>query len=134
MSQGRAPVKVPDVVGLAPEKATANLEELGFTVKRTANGRSADVQTGEVMSMNPNPAGGAVPYGSTVTIRVSEGVPIVTVPDLQGRKQQEAAKALTKLGLKVDATPFGPGNRVIVTNPPAGAQVEVGTTVQLALA
>jgi eukaryotic-like serine/threonine-protein kinase len=134
VSQGRAPVKVPDVVGLTPEKATANLEELGFTVKRTENGRSADVQVGEVMSMNPNPAGGAVPYGSTVTLRVSEGVPIVTVPDLRGTKGREAAKALEELGLKVEAASFGPGNRVIVTNPPAGAEVEIGTTVQLALA
>jgi eukaryotic-like serine/threonine-protein kinase len=134
VSQGRAPVKVPDVVGLTPEKATANLEELGFTVQRAANGRSADVQVGEVMSMNPNPAGGAVPYGSTVTIRVSEGVPVVTVPDLRGAKGKEAAEALEKLGLKVEAASFGPGNRVLVTNPPAGTEVETGTTIQLALA
>jgi serine/threonine-protein kinase len=133
VSKGRAPVNVPDVVGLTPEKAQANLEELGFAVKRAEDGRSADVDTGEVMSVHPNPAGGAVPYGSTVTIRVSEGVPIVEVPDLVGMKGTEAKKALEDLGLVVEALPFGNGNHVALQNPPAGASVEQGTTVRILL-
>jgi len=132
VSQGRAPVKVPDVVGLAPERATANLEELGFTVERAEDGRSADVDTGEVMSTNPDPAGGAVPYGSTVTIRVSEGVPLVEVPDLTGRKGSEGEDLLEELGLVVEAQTFN-GTRVAVQAPPAGSSVEQGTTVRILL-
>jgi serine/threonine-protein kinase len=133
VSRGRAPVAVPDVIGLAPEKAAANLEKLGFTVKRAEDGRSADVDTGEVMSMNPNPAGGAVAYGSTVTIRVSAGVPLVEVPDLKGLKGSEAKKALEDLGLvaEVKRFPGDRGNRVVLQDPPAGTSVETGTTVQI---
>jgi serine/threonine-protein kinase len=132
VSAGRAPVKVPDVVGLTPEQATANLEELGFTVERAEDGRSADVDTGEVMAVKPDPADGAVAYGSTVTIRVSAGVPIVEVPDLTGRKGGEAKKMLEELGLEISATRIG-GNRVAIQNPPAGQEVEQGTTVQVFL-
>jgi serine/threonine-protein kinase len=132
VSQGRAPVEVPDVVGLDPDKATANLEELGFTVERAEDGRSADVDAGEVMSMDPDPAGGAVPYGSTVTIRVSEGVPLVEVPDLTGREGSEAEQLLADLGLAVEAQKFN-GNRVAVQAPPAGTSVEQGTTVRILL-
>ena len=133
VSDGRAPVAVPDVKGLTPEQATANLEELGFTVKRTENGRSDAVDVGEVMSMNPNPAGGPVAYGSTVTIRVSEGVPIVEVPDLNGKKGSEAKKMLEDLGLVIKAHEFSRGERVVLQDPQAGTSVEKGTTVQVLL-
>jgi serine/threonine protein kinase/beta-lactam-binding protein with PASTA domain len=134
VSKGREPVDVPDVIGLAPEKATTNLEALGFTVKRLEDGRSADVDPGEVMSMDPNPAAGSVAYGSTVTIRVSAGVPVVQVPDLKGLKGKEARKALEDLGLVVEARTFqGRGNQVALQAPPAGTTVELGTTVQILL-
>ena len=42
VSQGHEPVAVPDVTGQTPEQAQANLEELGFTVERIEDGRSAD--------------------------------------------------------------------------------------------
>jgi serine/threonine-protein kinase len=129
VSKGRAPVTVPDVVGQTPDKATANLEELGFTVKRTTDGRSADVQVGEVMSMNPNPAGGAAPYGSTVTIRVSEGKPMVEVPALRGLKRGEAEKLLKDLGLKMSFTRLM-GDRIALQRPEAGTQVEVDSLIE----
>jgi eukaryotic-like serine/threonine-protein kinase len=132
VSLGRKPVKVPDVVGQSPEKAQANLEELGFTVKRAEDGRSADVQIGEVMSVFPTPAGGPVPYGSTVTIRVSAGVPIIKMPDVTGQKLKDAQKKLEELGLKVEPTQIG-GDHVVIQNPPPDTEVEQGTTVQLFL-
>jgi serine/threonine-protein kinase len=132
VSGGRAPVAVPDVIGQTPEKATANLEKLGFTVKRTEDGRSDQVDTGEVMSMNPNPAGGPIAYGSTVTIRVSAGVPIVVIPELIGHEGADATKVLTDLGLVVKETRFL-GTRVVVLNPPAGQTVEKGSTVEMVL-
>jgi serine/threonine-protein kinase len=132
VSGGRAPVAVPDVIGQTPEKATANLEKLGFAVKRTEDGRSDRVDKGEVMSMDPNPAGGAVAHGSTVTIRVSAGVPIVQVPDVKGMKGDDAQKTLEQLDLKVKVIQVG-GNRVAIQTPPAGKQVPEGTTVQLFL-
>jgi serine/threonine-protein kinase len=128
VSAGRAPVAVPDVVGLTPEQAVANLEELGFTVQRAEDGRSGDVDTGEVMGVDPSPSGDPVPYGSTVSLTVSAGPPLVAVPDLGGLKKDEAEQALAALGLGMDFRKVA-GNRVALQNPPAATQVPVGSTV-----
>jgi serine/threonine-protein kinase len=130
VSSGRAPVKVPDVVGQSPEAATANLEERGFTVERT-EGRSADVPTGAVMAVAPGPGDAAQPYGSKVTIQVSIGVPQVTVPDVRNKSQDEAVAALAAVGLKADAETFIAGDRVFQQSPRAGEVVDQGSTVRI---
>jgi eukaryotic-like serine/threonine-protein kinase len=84
------------------------------------------------MSVFPTPAGGLVPYGSTVTIRVSAGVPIIKMPDVTGQKLKDAQKKLEELGLKVEPTQIG-GDHVVIQNPPPDTEVEQGTTVQLFL-
>jgi eukaryotic-like serine/threonine-protein kinase len=133
VSAGRAPVAVPDVVGLSPEAATANLEGLGFTVERAEDGRSAEVDAGEVMAVDPSPAAGPVAYGSTVSIQVSAGVPLVEVPDVTGRSLEEATALLTEAGLQVEEQTFIAGDRVYRQSPGAGETVEMGTTVQILL-
>ncbi|OMQ14202.1 hypothetical protein A7K94_0218265 [Modestobacter sp. VKM Ac-2676] len=130
VSAGRAPVKVPDVVGLSPEAATANLEERGFTVERTT-GRSAAVDAGEVMAVSPGPGDAAQRYGSTVTIQVSEGVPQVTVPDVKGKSRDEAVALLTAAGLEAEQTQFIAGDRVFQQSPRAGEVVDQGSTVRI---
>jgi serine/threonine-protein kinase len=133
VSAGRAPVAVPDVTGQSPEQAKANLEALGFTVKRGQDDRSAAVDKGEVMAVSPSPADGPAPYGSEVTITVSAGVPLVTVPDVVGLGEAEAKAALQAAGLTVDATKFF-GNKVRQQQPAAGEQVEQGVTVKILVA
>jgi serine/threonine-protein kinase len=129
VSSGRAPVKVPDVVGLSPESATQNLTDRGFQVA-TATGRSADVDKGEVMAVSPGPGDGAQPYGSTVTITVSEGLPQVAVPNVVGKDKDEATRILQEAGLKVEVTQFF-GNRVFRQTPGAGETVDIGTSVTI---
>ena len=129
VSLGRAPVAVPDVIGQTPEQARANLEKFGFEVAETDKGRTVDVQAGEVMGVHPSPTGGPVPYGSTVTIRVSAGKPLVEVPDLRGMRRGEAEKMLADLGLKMTFQRLI-GNRIALQKPAAGTDVEVGSTVE----
>src|SRR4051794_22824497 len=129
VSSGRAPVKVPNVVGQAPDAAQDTLEQLGFVVKRDT-GRSADVDKGQVMTVSPG-SGDAQPYGSTVTITVSEGVPQVTVPDVRGMSEDEATAALEKVGLKANSTSFIAGDRVFQQSPKAGETVDQGSTVRI---
>jgi serine/threonine-protein kinase len=133
VSKGHAPVAVPDVVGSTPDAAAATLKELGFTVQRGEDGRSADVAVGQVMAVNPAPGAGPQPYGSTVTIQVSMGVPQVTVPDVRGMQGDAAKAQLEQLGLKVETTTFIAGDRVYQQNPRPGQVVDLGTTVTLAL-
>jgi serine/threonine-protein kinase len=130
VSDGHEPVAVPDVTGQTPEQAQANLEGLGFKVNRVEDGRSAAVAVGEVMAVNPGPADGRQPYASTISIQVSAGLPLVTVPDVTGMGQDEAVAALEAVGLKVDATKFF-GNKVRQQQPAAGEQHEQGTTVKI---
>jgi serine/threonine-protein kinase len=130
VSLGHEPVAVPDVTGQSPEQAVANLEALGFVVQKGPDGRSAAVDAGEVMSVTPGPGDGKVAFGSTVTISVSTGLPLVTVPDLTGMKQEDAVAALQALGLKADATRFL-GNKVRSQSPAAGQAVEQGSTVKI---
>jgi len=131
VSKGHAPVAVPDVTGQTPEQATANLEERGFTVERGSDGRSADVDKGEVMAVDPAP-GQKAPYRSTVTIRVSVGVPLVEVPDVVGLNEADATAKLQAVGLQVESTRFF-GDRVFRQSVSPGETVEQGTEVTILL-
>ncbi len=133
VSQGHEPVTIPNVVGQTPEAATENLEQLGFTVNRVDDGRSAEVDKGEVMAVSPDPAAGPVPYQSTVDIQVSAGKPQVQVPDVQGRSSEEARQILEQAGLRVEASSWITGDRVVGQQPKAGETVEQGTTVKILL-
>jgi serine/threonine-protein kinase len=133
VSKGHAPVDIPDVLGSSPDAATATLKELGFTVQRAEDGRSADVAVGQVMAVAPAPSAGPQPYGSTVTIQVSMGVPQVTVPDVRGKQAGDATAQLQQIGLKVETTTFIAGDRVYQQSPRPGQVVDIGTTVTLAL-
>jgi serine/threonine-protein kinase len=130
VSLGHAPVAIPDVTGQSPEQAASNLTAAGFKVARGEDGRSAAVDVGEVMAIAPAPAAGPQPFGSTVTISVSTGLPQVKVPELKGMTEEEATAALQAVGLAVDSTKFL-GNKVRQQQPSAGEVVEQGTTVQI---
>ncbi|MFQ1001014.1 Stk1 family PASTA domain-containing Ser/Thr kinase [Modestobacter sp. SSW1-42] len=129
VSAGRAPVDVPDVVGQSPDAAQSTLEQLGFTVQRDV-GRSATVAAGSVMAVAPGPDDDPQPYGSAVTITVSEGFPLIAVPDVIGQSRDDAQRTLEEAGLDVEVQQFF-GNRVIRQTPGAGETVELGTTVTI---
>jgi eukaryotic-like serine/threonine-protein kinase len=128
VSRGHEPVTVPALVGLSPEEATANLESLGFSVERS-EGRSADVDPGEVMAVDPA-SGQQAPYESTVTIQVSVGLPQVTVPDVVGKSEEDATALLEAAGLQVKVSQFF-GDRVLRQSPQAGEVVDMGTSVTI---
>jgi serine/threonine-protein kinase len=130
VSKGHKPVAVPDVTGQSPDQAKSNLEALGFVVKKGEDGRTAAVPVGKVMAVAPGPGNGPVGFGSTVTITVSAGLPLVTVPNVTGMKQDDATAALQAAGLKVEATKFL-GNKVRQQQPAAGEVVEQGSTVKI---
>ncbi|GAB4082914.1 Stk1 family PASTA domain-containing Ser/Thr kinase [Modestobacter muralis] len=129
VSSGPAPVDVPDVVGQSPEAAQSTLEQLGFTVE-SDTGRTASVPVGTVMAVSPGPADDPQPYGSAVTIIVSEGLPQVAVPDVIGQSREDAQRVLEEAGLVVEVQQFF-GNRVIRQTPGAGETVDLGTTVTI---
>jgi serine/threonine-protein kinase len=95
-------VDVPNVVNQAPEKATATLTELGFTVKQ-AQEYSVTVPSGQVSSTDPG-AGTPVNRGGQVTLRVSQGPKPIELPPLAGQPLDAVKAAIADRGAKVGET------------------------------
>ena len=92
---------------------------------------SDTVQKGQVVSTSP-PAGADAPKGSKVTVNVSKGPDLVTVPNVVGKSAVDAEKALNAAGLVVSSVSGPPTGVVFATSPPAGTQVHRGSGVILA--
>ena len=131
ISLGAEQAVVPNVTGLGKSKATAKLKDAGFKVKITTSD-SDSVKEGVVISQDKS-AGGAYPKGSTVTIDVSTGPPLVKVPDVKDMAPDAAQTELTDLGLQVEFTYNNVGGSGLVKGqlPAAGAMVAPGTTITL---
>jgi beta-lactam-binding protein with PASTA domain/tRNA A-37 threonylcarbamoyl transferase component Bud32 len=136
VSAGPAHVKIPNVMFEAPVTAGADLSGLGFSVTEQGEA-SATVPAGEVTRTVP--AGNTLAvHGATVTVYVSTGPVVVTLPSLLGETQNEAAARLAKLGLEaafiseVVVTP-GENGLVQVTDPLPGTSVDKGSTVEVAI-
>jgi serine/threonine-protein kinase len=129
VSKGKAPITVPDVTGQDVNAAQAQLQGLGLAVAVTQ--KQSDKPANQVIEENP-PPGSGLQKGDTVTLTVSTGPPLVTVPDLtaQGLSCDQAVQALQQQNLTGNAV-FNIGGTVHQQNPGAGTQVPAGTQVQL---
>jgi len=86
------PVSVPDVRLIQQRLAVEKLRQAGFKpqIQRQA---SASVAKGAVISESPD-QGTKVGQGSTVTLTVSTGIPMTSVPDVKGQKLTDALQLL----------------------------------------
>jgi eukaryotic-like serine/threonine-protein kinase len=127
-------VTVPSVTGIPEPTATERLEAEGLDVDINPVPSTAARET--VLEQDPI-AGEKVDEGSTVTLSVSSGPAIVTVPDVSGRPEKAATELLEQAGLLVDPG-FGfsdtvPEGRAIGTEPGAGTDISAGSTVKLTI-
>jgi serine/threonine-protein kinase len=97
--------------------------------------------------MRQDPAAGqSVPRGSPVLVTVSLGKRLVVVPNVVGRPMDQAQRILQEAGLKTAPPNMQGPNEVprpvleqvrvgdvLSQTPPAGAAVEPGTTVNIAV-
>jgi len=131
-SKGHAPVAIPAVTGSGSTYASASaaLTAAGL-VPAESKVYSSTVPSGEVVGTAPDPSGGLVAYGSTVTVDVSLGPKPVIIPDVVGDSVNTAVNQLQALGLKV--TTYGPSSAAIVVyiSPGAGTSVLPGSSVTL---
>ncbi len=133
VSKGRRPLDVPSVVGSSADAAAAAITKAGLTPKRADDVNSDTVPAGQVVSQKPSR--GTLFRGDTVTLTVSKGPVMVTVPGVVGRPVAEAEKALTDLGLTVKTEfPFGRlFDLVRVQSVEEGASVPKGSTIILTI-
>jgi eukaryotic-like serine/threonine-protein kinase len=100
LSNGHAPVNVPDVSGKSYADAKTELEANHFTVPDPVQDFDTDVPKGDVIRTEPA-ADQSAPYGSAVKVHVSKGPDVVVVPNLINLTLDEASRAADKQGLTV---------------------------------
>jgi serine/threonine-protein kinase len=122
VSSGPEMLDVPDVSGDDQNDARSTLENAGFEVNVVEQFSDA-VDPGLVISQDPK-GGQQLAKGHTVTLAVSKGTQMVTVPDVAaGTPVGEARKTLQDAG--------GNGQQVFGTDPPGGADAHRGDTITL---
>ena len=131
ISDGPAPVEVPNVVGKTFDEAQKALTAKRFKVTRQDE-YSDTVPAGQVIRHDPV-KGSEAPRDSTVTVVVSRGPDLVTVDDYRGMTVEEAVAALEEAGLQVDVVGYRPFRRVKQQDPPEGTKVRRNETVTLYL-
>ncbi|MFF7453664.1 Stk1 family PASTA domain-containing Ser/Thr kinase [Kitasatospora sp. NPDC008115] len=132
VSQGKAKINVPSVVGQQKEAAQAALEGAGFQVDASKTAQTTDpAKVNTVASQNP--AGGKQPANTKITLTIYKAPDKITVPPLVNQSLEKATKTLLGMGLQysVVSGPQDPNAIVTVSNPPAGTQVDPNTSVGL---
>ncbi|ANH37736.1 Serine/threonine-protein kinase PknB [Nocardioides dokdonensis FR1436] len=124
-------VPVPDVVGRQEAAASRLLGEAGFSVDTELE--TSDRPAGRVIGQDPSGDSFVAPQ-TTVLLTVSAGPPEVAVPDVTRFFRDQAVATLEDQGLEPVVQRRQSDeerNLVLEQQPPAGTQVEDGSTVTL---
>lgn len=136
ISTGAAKIAVPDVINMTFDTAEKALTGKGFQVAKKLV--ESERSPGTVLDQDPK-SGGEAEKGSTVTLQVAKEVSKATVPDLLGKSQADAVKALTAAKLKLGSvteveSPGAAPKTVVQQDRPAGDSIDVGSTVNISVA
>lgn len=96
-----SPVEVADVTGASVADATSELEQAGLKVKIATQQVNSEFDQGKIAQQSPK-AGSQVAGGDTVTLTVSKGPEMVSVPDVVGATVDDAKKTLEDAGFQVN--------------------------------
>ncbi|MDA8178745.1 MAG: PASTA domain-containing protein [Deltaproteobacteria bacterium] len=137
VSSGPALVLVPNVVGLPQSTAQTAITATGLAVGSMTSANSSSVPAGSIISQSPT-GGTSVLPGSAVSLVVSTGPVLVTVPDLFGKPQASAQGMLSSAGLVQETVTTGYSDMVIPGNvmgqtPAAGTSAPQGSAVALVI-
>jgi serine/threonine-protein kinase len=125
-------VKVPAVRGKTVDAARALLDEEDLLAETRAQ-PSKEVRPGRVITSEPA-QGTEVDCGATVTLVVSKGPNLITLPDVLGDQREVAESQLEDLGLIVDVDTRDadePEGTVISQDPGPGSELLRGDRVTL---
>ena len=98
-----ADVQIPDVVGKTSDEAKSIIEENNLKFEIKSEEYDEEIEAGKIISQDPAfKPNYSIKEKSTISVVVSKGQKIVTVPKVTGKEIQEAEDELTELGLKVE--------------------------------
>ncbi len=137
VSSGPGNTTVPSVADLPLSQARQMIAQARLRVGRTVYQSSSAVPRNDVISSDPN--SGATPaVGTAVTLFVSSGPALVSVPDVTGESEGSAKGQLENDGFQVTTTSqvssTATAGDVISQDPSGGKQVAPGSTVALVIA
>ena len=127
VSMGPQRVAVPDVKNKTQDEASKMLTDAGFNVAIQQK-EDDKVPEGSVISTTPA-AGTKAPKGSTVTMVVSKGAPLVTVPDLTCMTRAQASDAAAHAGFKITFEGRNRDNIVVDQDPVPNSKAHKGSTI-----
>jgi eukaryotic-like serine/threonine-protein kinase len=127
-------VKVPNVTGLGFDEAAQRLAQAGFKTEQGEQRYNNSAPKMTVLEQSP-PPGAREGVGAKVTLVVSGGQRMVTVPNVTGMTRAEAQALLEKEGFDVgdvqQAQSNSPPGTVIGTRPAAASAVSTPSTVSI---
>ena len=136
VSTGPGQIFVPDVRGQTLIQAIQTLADQGFRVAERRE-PSATVEEGQIIDTDP-PHGFPVALGLEVYIIVSDGPPLVAIPDVQGLLFDTGKLAIERAGLVIGIVtfePVEPGSsdvgRILAQTPPPNLEVSAETPVDV---
>lgn len=101
VSKGREPIDTPSVTGVPQAEAEDALTSAGLTFTYDDAQYSSTVAAGSVISQTPTPDGEQLFRGDSVTLVLSLGPPLVDVPYVIGKTEEEAKRLLEEAGFEV---------------------------------
>lgn len=127
-------LRVPNVIGLTFTDATQQLEQVGFSATRGEQRFHTAAPKGTVLEQTPVPGSSELP-GTRITLVVSSGQRIGTVPGVIGMSREQAVSALEVAGYTVGTISQRPGSAplgtVIDARPRPGTQAAMPSPVAL---
>ncbi|MFD9564519.1 Stk1 family PASTA domain-containing Ser/Thr kinase [Streptomyces sp. NPDC059994] len=127
-----APVETPGVVGDSVEDATSALKDAGLEVRIAPEQVNSPQEAGSIAAQSAA-EGSRLAKGDTVTLTVSKGPRMITVPKVTGEKADDARKELEKAGFKVDVDRGFPflSDEIAGQSVKAGDQAPEGSTITI---
>lgn len=123
-SAGPAPRTVPNLTGFSLADATAAVQALDLVIAQGPDEFSDTIPAGQVMRQDPGPDA-ALQIGATVTVVLSKGPDLVTIPSLAGLDYNGIVAALQNAGFTI-GTASGDTNLQLTGVAVNGVQVGAG--------
>jgi serine/threonine-protein kinase len=133
VSKGREPLAIPDWTGKSAKAAKAALIGLGFAVSTTQDYNDT-VPVGHVITQTPNSGTGY--RTDVISLIVSEGPMMVTVPNVKGKSTDDATQALMDAGFGVivlHSSLYVHAGVVVSSDPAQGTLAPHGSTVSITI-
>ena len=133
ISKGPQPIDLPNIVGALLTDVAPLMLTLDLTIEVSEEIYDEVAPVGTILSTDPI-AGTKVEKGSVIKVKISQGPPLVSVPNVVGKSVTEATKILENEGFvvaKVNKLPAAPLQIVYSQNPPANSKVAKGSLITI---